>query len=326
MQIKVPEYFTRFTCIADKCTDSCCVGWEIDIDAATLIKYRTIGGEIGKEIAEKTRHGHFPLAKNGRCAFLDAEGLCRIISALGEGYLCDICREHPRYYGVGAGGIEGGIGLGCPEAARLILSLDNMPEFTYIESEDTESAPDDYAEVSDSFREALYRIIYTEDAENIIGAYLTFAEVSDGIAFDLSTGGKAEIGVPDFVPAEKSILPSISKYAASLFEDCEALSNEWDNALAIAMKKGIASLDESVFKNLLFYFTHRYVRECIDDMSFGARILFSLYSALTVCSIAGENADASSYIKAATLFSKNIEYSTDNVDSVIDKIDIMPDF
>ena len=102
MQIRVPEYYEKFKCIADRCKDSCCIGWEIDVDAVAEEKYRALDTELGREIVEKTKQGFFPLEENGRCAFLDCRGLCRIISTVGEGYLCDICREHPRYYGISA--------------------------------------------------------------------------------------------------------------------------------------------------------------------------------------------------------------------------------
>ena len=324
MNIRVPEYFTRFKCIADKCTDSCCIGWEIDIDERTKEKYRTVCGDIGKEIAEKTQHGHFPLTENGRCSFLDESGLCRIISALGDGYLCEICAEHPRYYGVGRDGLEGGLGLGCPEAAKLILSLEEMPKFTLIESEDSKHAEDEYAEVSHDFREALYEIIFSKDTDEIIGGYLAFAEAADAIAFDLSTGADTNTELPKSFDSYGFDTAELSRYAASLFLDCEALSDEWENALTRAVELGIRNPDIKRFRCLLFYFTHRYVRECVDDMSFGQRILFSLYSALTVAAIAKDESDADEYARAAVLFSKNIEYSTDNVDDVIDRIDITP--
>ena len=101
MKIYVPEYFNNFKCSADKCKDSCCIGWEIWIDDKTRAKYDMLNTSLGKEIREKTSHGYFHLCENGHCSFLDGNGLCRIISTLGDGYLCDICREHPRYYGVG---------------------------------------------------------------------------------------------------------------------------------------------------------------------------------------------------------------------------------
>ena len=32
MILRVPEYYEKFSCIASRCKDSCCAGWEIDID------------------------------------------------------------------------------------------------------------------------------------------------------------------------------------------------------------------------------------------------------------------------------------------------------
>ena len=37
-----PDYYNKFTCIADKCPDNCCRGWEIDIDEDTLDYYKDL--------------------------------------------------------------------------------------------------------------------------------------------------------------------------------------------------------------------------------------------------------------------------------------------
>ena len=133
MQILAPSYYTKFKCIADRCTHSCCVGWEIDVDADTLEKYSALQGEMGERIrASLVQEGggtHFALCADGRCPHLDGRGLCRIITALGEGYLCEICREHPRFYNEVAGHIECGLGLSCEEAARLCLQEDGYDKF-----------------------------------------------------------------------------------------------------------------------------------------------------------------------------------------------------
>ena len=38
MKLFAPKYYTEFSCIADRCRHSCCIGWEIDIDADTAEK------------------------------------------------------------------------------------------------------------------------------------------------------------------------------------------------------------------------------------------------------------------------------------------------
>ena len=52
MIFRTPHYYSEFRCIADKCKDNCCIGWEIDIDDETAEKYKSITGEIGKRLNE----------------------------------------------------------------------------------------------------------------------------------------------------------------------------------------------------------------------------------------------------------------------------------
>lgn len=132
MQRFAPPYYQKFKCIAAACRHSCCIGWEIDIDEKSLQRYRGMTAEIGAAvrgaIVEDDGGAHFALQPNGRCALLDDRGLCRLISAVGDGHLCDICREHPRFYNTVFDRLECGIGASCEEAARLILSEENYAE------------------------------------------------------------------------------------------------------------------------------------------------------------------------------------------------------
>lgn len=125
MIARFPSYYNKFRCIADRCRHSCCVGWEIDIDDETLAKYRENGRE---DILCHLEDGTIRLCDSGRCPFLREDGLCRIISELGDDYTSIICREHPRFYHCVGDIIEGGIGAVCEEAARLILGSDDYAE------------------------------------------------------------------------------------------------------------------------------------------------------------------------------------------------------
>ena len=321
MKIKVPDYFNSFKCTADKCTDSCCIGWEIVIDDASMAKYKALDHEIGREICKKTTHGCFPLDENGRCAFLDEKGLCRIISSLGDGYLCDICREHPRYYGVGRDGIEGGIGLSCEAAAEIILSLESIPNFLSIDRDVNYCDEDDFADISDSLREILYHGIFTRGMHELIGKYLAYAQAADDVAFNASTSGKSvKIPKVDYIPAENEEIRRMLKYALTLFSECEALTDKWNTLLERAGKVEITTVlaKEKLTRPLLYYFTHRYIREGVEDMSLGARVLFALCSALVITSISEVIGMDKAEVKSAVLFSKNIEYSTDNVEYLLD--------
>ena len=116
--------------------------------------------------------------------------------------------------------------------------------------------------------------------------------------------------------------------AFSVFDGCEALSEEWTERFERA-KSAVGKDDilrafadnEQKLRSLLFYFTHRYVRECIEELTTGEHVLFTLLASIVVFAVAltYEEPDLE---RAAVLFSKNIEYSTDNIDVILGKISV----
>ena len=135
MKIRFPSYCKAFKCIAERCKNSCCIGWEIGVDKKTLEKYKKMPAcelDILSHIDEE-ECATIRLSESERCPFLDDRGLCRIISAYGEEYVSDICRRHPRYFRRVLDTVEGGVGMVCEEACRLILSSDGFAEFYFDE-------------------------------------------------------------------------------------------------------------------------------------------------------------------------------------------------
>ena len=55
MILRVPEYYEKFSCIASRCKDSCCAGWEIDIDEDSYAYYNSVEGKFGKRLKESMR-------------------------------------------------------------------------------------------------------------------------------------------------------------------------------------------------------------------------------------------------------------------------------
>ena len=128
MKIIVPEYYPQFRCKAGACRHSCCIGWEIDIDAETQERYRTETGVLGerlrKQIETDGDTAWFRLDEKERCPFLNESGLCDIILQRGEDALCQICRDHPRFRFDFSDRTEMGLGLCCEEAAERIVHLE----------------------------------------------------------------------------------------------------------------------------------------------------------------------------------------------------------
>ena len=74
MRLKVPKYYKNFKCIADKCKDSCCIGWEMPIDEMSVSLYKDAGGEFGERLRASLYECDgdvcFKQSEGGRCAFI----------------------------------------------------------------------------------------------------------------------------------------------------------------------------------------------------------------------------------------------------------------
>ena len=46
MLYTIPDYYHEFTCVAGKCEDTCCAGWQIVADEAALEKYKNETGAL----------------------------------------------------------------------------------------------------------------------------------------------------------------------------------------------------------------------------------------------------------------------------------------
>lgn len=152
MIFEYPDYYKDFHCIGGTCKDSCCAGWEVDIDDDTATMYRNVPLPIGDRLREKLigQKGsyRFQLCPDKRCPFLNSDGLCDIILAMGQGGLSVTCTEYPRYT------IETpfyqltDLTLSCPEASRLFFFSEDPVEYEKREEEyhDTDWEEDPFEE------------------------------------------------------------------------------------------------------------------------------------------------------------------------------------
>ena len=145
MKILMPNYYKKFRCIAEKCQDSCCIGWTIYVDKKSFYKYRKIKGNFGKELNKNitrnrrsqgdSSYGRISLTSKGRCSFLNENNLCTIYTSIGEGSLCNVCKIYPRGIKKFGDRYEREMTISCPEIARLILEDEELISFEIIEEE-----------------------------------------------------------------------------------------------------------------------------------------------------------------------------------------------
>ena len=288
MKLFAPLYYKNFNCIADKCEHSCCIGWEIDVDENTLEKYKRLKNSYGKVILDSIATDdvpHFKLGEGDRCPHLNEHGLCKIILSAGEDYLCNICREHPRFYNY-TNIAEVGIGMSCPEAARVILS---SPDYaTTVHIGEVDAIADDVAFDGRAQREKIYEILRRSD--------LSYRERLDAIYREYA------------IPHLDNQLQS-EKLASLEYLDPE------HRKLFLKFSGNIRPCDKDAYLERFFAYTvYRHCTEALDPDDFCARLGFCLFCEQLFASlIALEDAHTLHEIaRIASIISEEIEYSDDN--------------
>lgn len=131
MIVSKPDYYDEFTCIADRCEETCCAGWQIMIDEKALETYEKVDGDFGQILKASIdwEEGVFYQDENRRCAFLNNNNLCDLYTALGEESLCKTCTDYPRHIEEFENIREYTLSVSCPEVARILLSKKEPVEF-----------------------------------------------------------------------------------------------------------------------------------------------------------------------------------------------------
>lgn len=299
MKIVVPNYYKDFSCIAEKCQHSCCVGWEIDIDADTYEKYSAVGGKLGERLKKSISTDgapHFILDENERCPFLNSSGLCDIITECGESALCDICADHPRFRNFYSERTEMGLGLCCEAAAALVLNYDKPFCLEVIEDDgdEVEQAYEDEIELSKACELA---ISVAQDKA------LSFSDRCEKLLESFS------VQLPDCLPREW----------ADFYSSLERLDSAWGECLAyLGECSHLASeyKNEHHAENLLCYFLFRHMPAALDDGDVSSKVSFAVLS----CRIVLTLAEKLGIEEAARMYSSEIEYSAENLDKIFSSV------
>jgi len=292
MKLFAPKYYKKFQCIADKCKHSCCVGWEIDVDDYTLELYRDIPGEIGedirKSIAEEDGNAFFRMCPDGKCPHLDESGLCRIIKALGDDALCDICREHPRFYNDVGEHSEVGLGAVCEEAARLILAEEDYATLEYVGETYGEPAPDAFDPAP--LRSELFAIL------------------SDcGLTYPARLHKIAEKFALTELPDDSSV--------GNLLSTLEYLDESHRNLFADICSTHLPEGETALFCERFFaYLIYRHGGAATDAESFRRAVGFALILERLFRSLIYKHGIASA--ESARIISEELEYSEENTESI----------
>ena len=320
MKLIKPSYFDSFRCIAGDCPDSCCKEWDVLIDPDKAAFYRALPGALGdrlRQVLTEEDGQTYMLIENRRCPMWRSDGLCRIQAELGESALCKTCREFPRLTHDYGNFVEMGLELSCPEAARIIFESGD-PRYL---SEETSGG-----EVPEYDEEAMDILLRTRETVRQILADSS-RSIGETLAIALMYGyhAQAELDGAEYFPFDpEAALEEAGHFARSadtgavldFFKDLEILTDSWSERLAHPK----CSLWSPDYRILARYFVDRYWLQAVSDYDLVSRVKLMIISCLTVKALGGDT------VSTAQLYSKEIENSIDNVESILDGAYRVPAF
>lgn len=320
MLLRIPDFYDSFHCIAGKCTDTCCVGWEIDIDETSAKRYAKVKGAFGEKLRENIEDGHFKLSPGDRCPFLRQDGLCDMICHLGEDSLCDICREHPRFVEVYGNIMEKGIGLCCEEGVRILLECKGTATspIAFVEREindEPDDIPDDAIEARDAIleeRNHLFKILadHSKPLNERLIEILNFAVETSGFE-DLEQSFKSNPAKSTDSASHTKISNNILRSWIEVLSKGESYGPAWDNAYKELVHsesligKSVGLFNDNDGEKIIAYLLFRYYAKSLFDGNSLTKVEFAIYFWIIVQKLG----TFLTKIDAIKLLSKQTEYS-----------------
>lgn len=330
MILRKPDFYDKFKCTASRCSDTCCVGWEIDVDEASQEAYRKVAGVFGDKLRANIEDGHFKLLPHDRCPFLDKNNLCEIYMHLGEGALCDICREHPRFVEVYGDIMERGLGLCCEEAARLLLEGEGPLTLVTEECDEPEDELDeDDREIRDQVlfeREAIFNILADTSKPFSNRLYETFGYTEQICSGEGNSGPlKNSREMVELLAKTESFGPAWDEALARIKASVGAVRDTSDATYSIR-DQGFFSENESA--RLLAYLIYRHYAKCLFEGREQGKLKFAIFfwnmARFFTRELAGTMDGATPEtikINAVKILSRQLEYAEENMELVENKLD-----
>lgn len=330
------DYVNHFQCLAGDCPDTCCKDWQIVLDADAIARYNALPGALGEaaRAAMVTENGETRLREeNGRCVLLREDGLCPLQAEYGADMLCRTCYTHPRFieeYGQTA---ELTLSLSCPAAAKLLLT--HEAPLHLVQTDDGGPV------VPNELDAARYLALLPARAAMMRLAQDRTRPFEDRLALVLLLARR----VQRLLDEERAELVPVlcRRFSARRYQDrslvrlqrlrarqgrffpcwmvlnnMEHLTKKFESMLDAAVADGARPYPFRAefavqYENLLVYFLFRYALKAVNDGQLLPRVESCAFHLLCLRELTGRCASLEDFCAAASLYSKEVEHSADNL-------------
>lgn len=324
MEVRVPDYFDDFSCLAGHCPHSCCTGWEVVIDEETAQKYQTAPGVLGDRLRaalELDEDGDFCFPLNGgRCPFLNSENLCDIHCAWGPEATSVTCREHPRFTEDYGAFKEITLAASCPRANELLLGSDAPLMFLTREDGDPTEDGDSWLSWLLPLREQMLALLQDRRQPLSVRLY-SFLQLAQDVQLCIDTDFTDTIPgyIRNWQPpimVHRETDTTLIQDALAFLSTLETLEPDWHSLLQQAASVSPAEISGALSERIAVYFAFRYLLKAVNDGDLLGRAALCVLAVLVIQRLAA----VCGLAEALRRFSCEIEHDEDNLDALLDAL------
>ncbi len=310
------NYMNSFKCLGKDCKHNCCLNWHISIDKSSLKRYNNL---IKKDKRFETNIDYnskqFIKDDKGRCLFLNQDNLCEIIIAYGEKALCKTCKTHPRFVNFFKGFKESGATLSCEMAGKLIVT--SKPKICLVKK-----------------GKKISRLSLVKENPNLS----TFEKrlLKDRYSFiKIAQDKKLNISkrLEKILSLSKIKLTDLSfNQWVKFFSELEILDKSVlfiydkmlkDNKNTIESKSLDFEEYSKAYENILSYLLFKNIPKAVDCVDIMLYVALSVLGVYMIANIFDSYCDKNinGLIEACRIYSSEIEYSDNNIQSILNKLE-----
>ena len=315
-----PSFYQPFSCIANRCEDSCCKDWDIDVDSATEQFYQTVKGPLGDKIRDlliTDEYGERVFRSgDGRCPFWNRDMLCDIYIGIGEEHLSHTCANFPRVHIDFGDFREHLLSFACPEAARFMLRADESAYADFGGSDELSLSED-----SDDYMSFLLKT-RERTVETLLQKDVPFSlRLADCLDFNAKVQSVLDGEEPE--PLEIGDASGSDRFIFDMHLQFEIMSDTWKAALtetaALADRLVISEDFARDFEKFALYYTYRYYLEAVNsgDVLYAIKRIVCAYLVTgKMDEVFAQKGYPLSRMRILQRYSKEVEHSYDNTEKL----------